>query len=134
MQEEATVLEIINENLAKLEVVKSEACGSCNACFEGSSGKKLLFAENSLGAKEGDRVRIEINSAAVAKLSFLVYMIPLTGLVLGALLTGQLTDSEGMTALGSLGGFFTFSIFTYFYLRKTKPKESYAPRITKVFR
>ena len=133
MQEEATVLEITNERMAKLEVVKSDACGSCNLCFEGSSGKRFLFADNSLGAKEGDRVRIEIHSAAVAKLSFLVYMIPLIGLVLGALLTGQFTDSEGMTALGSIVGFMIFSVFIYFYLRKTKTKESYVTRITKIF-
>ena len=133
MQEEATVVEITDERMAKLEVVKSEACGSCNLCFEGSSGKRFLFADNSLGAKEGDRVRIEINSAAVAKLSFLVYMIPLIGLVFGVFFAHQITDSEGITALGGIVGFMIFSVFIYFYLRKTKTKESYVTRITKIF-
>jgi sigma-E factor negative regulatory protein RseC len=133
MKEEGRVIEITDGGMAKLEVVKSNACGSCNVCSEGHSGKRLLFAENSLGAKEGDRVRIEINSTAVVKPLLFVYMIPIIGLLLGALLTGQITDSEGMVVLGGTGGFIAFSIFIYFYLRKTKPKKSYATRITKIF-
>jgi positive regulator of sigma E activity len=133
MKEEARVLELTDGGMAKLEVVRSDACKTCNACFEGGSGKRLIFAENSLGAKEGDRVTIEISSAVIAKLSFLIYLLPITGLLLGVALVAQITVSEIMRALGGIAGFTVFSSAVFVYLRKTKPKQSYMTRITKIF-
>ncbi len=132
MKEEGRVIEITDGGMAKLEVVRSDACKTCNACFEGSSGERLIFAENSLGAKEGDRVTIELDSAVITKLSFLIYLLPIIGLLFGVALVSQISVSEIMRALGGIAGFTVFSLSVFVYLRKTKPKQSYMTRITKI--
>jgi len=132
MKEEGRVIEITDGGMAKLEVIRSEACKTCNVCFEGSGGNRMIFAENSLGAKEGDRVTIELRSAVIAKLSFLLYLLPITGLLLGVVVVSQITVSEMMRALGGIAGFTVVSLAVFVYLRKTKPKQSYMTRITKI--
>lgn len=132
MKEEGRIIEITDGGMAKLEVLRSDACKTCNLCFEGSRGERLIFAENSLGAKKGDRVTIELNSSVITKLSFLIYLIPIIGLLSGVTVVAQITTSEIMRALGGIAGFTVFSSAVFIYLRKTKPKQSYMTRITKI--
>ncbi len=132
MEEEAKVVELMGK-AAKLSIVKSDACGGCQACTKGRGGEMFIVAENSLGAKKGDRVRIEVDPQLVLKGSFFAYLMPIIGLITGTVLTGQVTGSEGMKVLGGIGGFIISSILIYYYFRKSDPKQSFAATITKIF-
>ena len=132
MEEEAKVV-AVKGKAAHLEIEKSGACDNCNACLRGNGGEMRIIAENSLGAREGDLVRIEINPKIVLKGSFFVYLMPIIGLILGALMAGKITDSEGIELLGGISGFILSSILIYYYLRRGESKEHFAARIIKIF-
>jgi sigma-E factor negative regulatory protein RseC len=52
-----------------------------------------VAARNEVGAKVGDEVRVTVASKTFLKASFLVYMVPVTALILGALLGDTLGPS-----------------------------------------
>ncbi|MBS3788000.1 SoxR reducing system RseC family protein [Candidatus Bipolaricaulota bacterium] len=117
------VSERIEKNRVKVKVLHDGDCGNC----EGScSGSENLLANDSfevtaldtLGVKEGDRVRVEIEPRSFGKLAAIVFGIPaamlLGGLGIGTLLSNLLFSggyskalqggTAGLLFLASLGG------------------------------
>lgn len=131
MEEEAKVIET-NGSISRLEIGENKACQSCHACFKGEGGGMFIMAENSLGAKEGDRVRVEISPRLVLKGSFLIYLMPMIGMILGAFLTSQVTNSEGVKIIGAIGGLVVSFLLIFFYLRKTESPQPFPARIIKI--
>ena len=80
-------------NRARVEVIRSEACGSCGAkhACHALSGDPRMEVEviNHLRASEGDRVELVLPESSLLKASFYTYGVPLGGLMGGAII-GQL--------------------------------------------
>lgn len=116
--------------LAVVRFVRSDACGHCNACFHLGSNEADLEIQNTLGARVGDVVAIELRGKSMVRASLLLYGIPLLGLLLGVLIGSQWGDLYA--AAGGLllcGG-------TFFILRGLEPCFSrmteFKPRIVEI--
>ncbi len=103
---------------AMVRFQKSDACGHCNACFKLGGNQADIEIENSLGAREGDSVVIELHGKTVVKASVIVYGVPLVALVAGIALGSVLGD-----LYAALGGVL-FAAGAFFLLRALEPKFS----------
>ena len=93
MIEQASV-KSVNNNIAILSVKRKSACGNCNACgFTSGSNEANFEAENTVNARLGDTVEIEVKNKNLALSIIIIYVIPLLmfglGLILGKLIGGE---------------------------------------------
>ncbi|MBF0142545.1 MAG: SoxR reducing system RseC family protein [Magnetococcales bacterium] len=103
------------------------ACGGCHSASSCSAlsfgaGNRLIEVKvlNTVGARAGDRVILEVEESRFLRASLLVYGIPLVALVVGALLVASLAgflgvESEAAEGVGAVAGLvFAFSSFGLF--------------------
>nr|WP_242464626.1 SoxR reducing system RseC family protein [Halorhodospira abdelmalekii] len=95
LQREAVIAETQGIR-ARVETQRAAACGACTArmacgvsVLERTRGTATLWADNPEGAKEGERVMVEIDSGALLSGAMLVYLLPLAALI-GAALVADL--------------------------------------------
>ncbi|BAO44052.1 SoxR reducing system RseC family protein [Thiolapillus brandeum] len=146
LEEEGVVLEI-NNGLAEVLTQRKSACGSCaakNGC--GTSLVESLFpqrsraflAKNEVGAKEGDQVILGLDEAALQMASLLVYLVPILGLIAGAMLGTWLGSKlatgyvEILSILGGSGGFFVSLSVVRHYSDALSGKHEYQAQILRV--
>ena len=89
-------------------------------------------------AKVDDRIEISVPARSLVKLSLLVYLMPIIGLLIGAYAGGAWASFFGIgsTPGSILGAVFGLGITFYFlkrFERSTQFKEKYAIRMTKIF-
>ena len=88
MTQDAVVTKLLPNNMAEVAVTRTTACGgncgSCESCIFQSELKTP--ARNLVGARPGQKVVIESKSSSVYKAAMLVYVLPITLVVLGYLL------------------------------------------------
>ena len=83
MKEIGRILEINNE-MAKILITRHTACGDCGACQVGRDNlNMILTAENTIQGEPGDTVEIELQTENFLYASFIMYGIPLIGLIVG---------------------------------------------------
>ena len=85
--EEGVVIKT-DSTTAWIKTVKTNTCESCSAkssCHALGGGKEMeVEAINAAGARIGDRVVIGFETAPLLKVTFLLYVFPILGLLLGA--------------------------------------------------
>lgn len=113
MHEQGTVREV-RGGLAVVESVQTDACAGCaakGACHTmGGSKTRLISALNQAGAQEGDRVLMALPRRGALGAGFLVYILPVLALIIGALAGQRLgpgwgydpTNAAVVLGLGSL--------------------------------
>ena len=120
----------VRGGMATVRFSRTDACGRCNACF--TMGKKEAEVEiaNTLAARAGDWVRIELHGKNVFLASLLMYGIPCAALVLGAVLGSLWGD-----LYAALGGVL-FAAGTFFIFRALEPRLSrtgrFKPRMIEI--
>ncbi len=133
MREEGRVTKV-EGNLTQVEIEKKSTCRACGLCS--MRGKNTMIAEvdNSIGAKVGERVRIEILSSIILKGALLFYILPLVALILGMALGIKITkDQTGGLILGF--SFFILSfVLIWFHSKKTTAQNIYCSKITKIIK
>ena len=86
MKEFALVLEA-HDDKAVIEVARSSACAGCSKCMIGRENQTVQAeVENTIAAKAGDVVEVEMEFSSILSASFIVYGVPFIGFILGALL------------------------------------------------
>lgn len=118
LEENAVVVELDGEH-AWIETERQTACGSCSVnkgCGTSVISKVLgnkrtrVRALNRAGAIRGDHVVVGVEQQALVRGSLAVYMLPLLGMFLAALLGAALSSamgweySEGWRVLFSIAG------------------------------
>ena len=85
MNQQGYVIEIVDKNTAKLRMQKHSACASCGKCKDLSSESKEILVEvdNTIGAKIGDYVEVNMENINVLKATALAYLVPLAFLLIG---------------------------------------------------
>lgn len=70
---------------AEIEIARSSSCGEkCSSCQGGCTGTGFtVVLENGIGAKEGDRVKIESKASNVVYSALFVYLVPVVMMILG---------------------------------------------------
>jgi sigma-E factor negative regulatory protein RseC len=108
-------------------------------CKVGDDNRSMLVeAHNPLGAAVGDRVRIITSSKSFLQSSFILYIVPLLALVIGALLgnfAGQrLKIGPDPDLLSAIVGvvFLISSFFVIRFASRSLPRENYLPRIAEI--
>ncbi len=128
-KEEGIVIKIVPEG-AVVSVKKTDACHGCpsaSLCHMGNSGERRVLAKNPVCAREGQRVVIEVRDRLLLKASFIIYMLPLFGLIMGALFGRWFINFFGIPFsedTGAVIGGLT-CMLSVFILIKSKSRSSY---------
>lgn len=117
----------VDGNIATVRFVRSKMCERCGACIHFGDKEAEVEIKNTLDAKEGDMVRVELRAKSFLQASLIAYILPLIMLVLGVALGTQISDLWGVI-LGILG-----AALVFFVLRALEPrfarKEKFNPRM-----
>ena len=111
---------------------RKSACGeNCASCKAACSSREHIFtAKNTIGAKEGDTVVIEMPAKDVLKSAFLVYIIPLVAFLLGFICFFETGKSELASAFWGLVFGSAVWILVGFYGKYKKAELT--PEITEI--
>jgi sigma-E factor negative regulatory protein RseC len=120
-REEGTVVEVRGET-AQVLLRRSRLCDGCGSCCVLVDDKTMLAeAENSVGAKQGDRVIVDLPKGVSIRAAYILYGIPLlaflAGLGLGALL-GSAVFGGGATVVLGLVLAFVFLVLSYILISR----------------
>ena len=92
IEEVGTIVELKSKSTALVLCQKSSMCENCatsGACSVGSDDRsRTVEAFNMIGAGIGDRVKIAASTKTFLQSSFLLYIVPLIALVIGAAVGG----------------------------------------------
>jgi len=139
LEEIGQVLEAEGQ-FAKIRMNRTGMCAQCGRCgimaFQPASDI-IVDADNPVGARAGDSVRLEMESRYYLTAAFIVYVFPLLlgglGYLLGALIASQMGVSEG--TLGIAGAVFLFALSfagIRAYDKKAAREGRYRPHIVEV--
>lgn len=112
IEEHALVVGCVNE-VATLEIERRTACGLCGqkrGCGNATWGKLLghkthaFTAVNLIGANVGDSVVVGINERSILGVTFFLYVVPLLGLLAGAVLADVFLKNEFYVLLSAVAG------------------------------
>jgi sigma-E factor negative regulatory protein RseC len=144
IEEIGTVIELKSKLNAVVMCQKSSLCENCATdgnCVLGDDDKtRLIEVQNSLGATVGEQVRIATTTKSFLQSSFLLYIVPLIALVIGAIV-GKLVGDNVETGLdpnllSAVFGVF-FMIGSFVLLRvgtSALLQENYMPKIVEILR
>ena len=126
---------------AWIKTTKTGACESCSAkssCHTLGGGKEMeVQAINEAGARIGDQVVIGFETASLMKVSFLLYIFPVLGLIAGAIvgevIAPHFSMNKSLSAL-LIGGLAFF--LCYLFIRKKgnalAKDQSYQPKVIRI--
>ncbi|MGL5641353.1 MAG: SoxR reducing system RseC family protein [Paraclostridium sp.] len=140
MNQHGYVVEIVDSITAKIKMQQHSACASCGKCASSTDKKDIVVeVDNTLGAKIGDYVEVNMDSIDVIKAASIVYAIPLIALLGGTIVSyGILSyidisfNKEVISGLLGIG----LTIISYLAIKnkdsKFRESRKYIPIITKV--
>ncbi|WP_070000844.1 SoxR reducing system RseC family protein [Cellulosilyticum sp. I15G10I2] len=112
------IVEKIEGEYAIVQIKRQDMCGDCHACDAVHEAKSCtLKCINNVSSKVGDTVEISADNKTFLKATFIMYGLPLAGLIVGILVGYVISafisqiDSELLMILGAvLGMMMTFVI------------------------
>ena len=120
----------IKDGTAQIRFLRGSACAHCGACLTVGDSEMEISLPNTLGAKEGDRVAVDLSPKRVVQASLLAYAVPLLLLIAGVLIGSRIADWAGL-ALGVAAcgiGYLILRIVE----KKSAKKKSFQPRMTRI--
>lgn len=141
IEEHGTIVELKEDNIAIVQCGRSSACDHCpsaDSCQMGDNQEIMLIeALNLAGGQMHDRVKVVTTTRNFLQSSFMLYIIPVIALLVGALVgqavgekSGALDPSLLSALLGSFCLVVSFLLIRLF-TRKLK-KEAYMPKIVAI--
>lgn len=133
-QQEGIVVEV-SGHMAKVKTSRHNDCENCGACPGNSA--MILDARNSIGAKPGQRVLVEIKEINMLKAAFTVYILPLlaafVGAVIGDFVGGFLGIEELISRLaGGLGAILLSIWYIKYYDHSARMDDKMQPVIIQI--
>jgi sigma-E factor negative regulatory protein RseC len=131
----------LDGNIAKVKMQRHTACGDCGACQVSESQLKVILdAENTVGAKTGDFVEVDMETMDFLSAVVVVYLFPLISLIVGifagyyGFLALGFVDRTAQ-GLGAVIGILAAAL-TYLAIRsnenKIKDMKKYKPAISSI--
>jgi len=107
-EEEGIIIEISENNIAKVKVGRHNECKNCGACPGDSS--VVIEAKNPIGAKVGQRISFRMKETNMLMAAFVVYIVPLVAVVIGVIVGQIIAKKLGYSIKGFQigGGIITF--------------------------
>ena len=140
MNQQGYVMEIVDNKTAKLRMKRHSACASCGKCATTSEEKDIIVeVDNTIGAKVGDRVEVNMETINVLKAAFIVYTIPLIALLIGTVGTFYILKAVNFNGnveiISAIVGLI-FTIIVFLILKKNDKKfrdsKEYIPIVTRI--
>jgi sigma-E factor negative regulatory protein RseC len=137
---EQGIIETLSGQKAIVRIKKSSACAACQcqeSCSEVSERDMIVEVANDIEAREGDRVEISIASGSFLILSLLIYLVPVTALIAGAIAGNAFAPALNLnpTLASIVGGFLGVAI-AFFVLkridRSSRAQRQFGPRMTRI--
>ena len=125
MEQTVKVISCHADGTARVVHIRESACsGDCHQCAGCGAVKESIYltAQNPIGARVGDRVRLESRSAPVLLAAAVLYILPLI-LFLGGYLLGKLLWNTGIWT-GALGFVVAVAIAVAYDRLTLKKKET----------
>jgi sigma-E factor negative regulatory protein RseC len=120
----------ITDGTAQIRFLRSSACAHCGACLTVGDSEMEVSLPNTLGAKVGDRVVVDLSPKRVIQASLLAYAVPLLLLIAGVLIGSRYADWAGLV-LGVLACGIGYLILRIVEKTSVK-KKSFQPRMTRI--
>lgn len=121
---------VVKDGTAQIHFLRGSACAHCGACLTVGESEMEVTLPNTLNAKVGDRVVVDLSPKRVVQASLLAYAVPLLLLIGGVLLGSRYADWAGL-ALGVVAcgvGYLLLRIVE----KKSKKKNSFQPRMMRI--
>jgi len=139
IEEEGIVAEIV-DGMAKVAIMKKSACEQCAAAGVCHPGEQdLMEAVNPLGAKKGQKVKVVVAPQVYLKASMILYGIPMTVFIAGAIIAKNLAIRAGHEAGSDLWAFLAGTaclLASFFFIRsyskKVERTQKYKPVIVEI--
>jgi sigma-E factor negative regulatory protein RseC len=132
--EEGIVVEVDGKT-AKVRASRHGDCKNCGACP--GDNAIVLDTQNPVSAKVGQLVAFEIQEANMLQAAFIVYIMPLVAIFVGALAGGYLANKFGQTVnsyriIGGVVAFILSVVYIKLYDSSAKKNIKMQPVITKI--
>jgi len=116
-----------------------EKCGRCGILSGAGKSDAEIEVQNPIRAEKGQRVLLETEDRRMLFVSFMLYMVPLGGLIAGIFSWLALSDYLGLAGnqeLNAVGAGFAVMAVIFFFIRswdkRVKDNPKYKPVITEV--
>lgn len=94
MQKQGIVVDT-ESGYAKVAFVRSSGCGgNCKSCAGCEAKPHLVSLKNTVNAKVGDQVEVEMNAGKAMRFTLLLYIIPLIFFLAGTLISATIIGSD----------------------------------------
>jgi len=129
------------ENMALVKTVRSSACEACSArgqCNPSVKGKdQEVEAVNLVNAKAGDIIQISMDTTALLKATFLLYVFPIICMLIGAFFGNSagnalMTSPSVLSALAGIACFTAAMVLVRKQAGYMALKLKYKPKITRI--
>jgi positive regulator of sigma E activity len=128
--EDTGIVKSVEAGIAKVEMQRSKACKSCGACVATGPETMEVKAEDTIGVKTGETVRVEVADAVVLKAIGLLYGIP--ALIFTVILILSISFIHLPEYAGAILGFIAM-VPVYMllsrYIKSRFPEQNIRPRI-----
>ena len=120
----------VKDGNVQIHFLRGSACAHCGACLTVGESEMEITLPNTLNAKEGDRVAVDLSPKRVVQASLLAYAMPLGLLIGGVLIGSRIADWAGLAmGVGACGiGYLVLRIVD----RKSAKKHSFQPRLMRI--
>ena len=134
-REETGIVIETSENKAKVKASRHGDCENCGVCP--GDNAMVVAVQNPIDASVGQRVAFEIQEANMLMAAFVVYILPLLALMVGAISGGILAKNLGQDVLAfQIGGGIMFFAVAVVYMKRydraVKKNDQLLPVITKI--
>ena len=123
MEQQAQVIRIVSENIARVAVKRKSACsGDCHTCHGCPHPDEIVMvdADNFVGAQKGDDVIVRSDTNRVLKLAAMLYLMPMVLFFLGYFL---MPGGEGARTLAGAAAF-VIGILICMYVSRSMKKNN----------
>ena len=120
----------LNGTMAQIRFLRGKQCANCGACLTAGENEMEIALPNSLDAKVGDRVVVDLLPKRVVQASLLAYAVPLAFLIAGVFLGGLVSDWFGLV-LGVAACGLAYGILRLVDRRNQK-RHSFQPRMERI--
>lgn len=131
LEETATVISL-REGLAKVVLVRSDACGSCSAksmCHPSSGEMMSMEVRNEAGAAPGDKVIVSLPEGELLKASATAYLMPAVAAVAGGAVGWSRTGTDLGAIIGCVTGLGLATAYLFWHGRREQQSMPFISRV-----
>jgi len=126
MKEQGIVIET-SGNTAKVKLMQKPECAKCGLCVGSSAGFRVLTIKTDKPLQINQTVYLEINEQVITLSSILLYGVPLTGFIMGAII-GYMIGKELVATIFGIG----LAVADFLIVKYIIKKQNLAEKAAKI--